>query len=69
MGDVILRPDRELHASRQLEEGNRAVLELAADDAFGRQPETVTIKRDGLLEIGHTEREDRNTGLHRKSPA
>ena len=65
MSDVVLRPDRELDPSGQLEEGNGAVLEFAADDAFGRQSETVTIECERPFQIGHTEREDRYTRFHR----
>ncbi len=63
MSDVVLRPDRELHTIRELEERNGAVLELTADDAFRRQPETVTIERERLLQIGDTQREDDMRGF------
>ena len=63
--DVVLRPDSELHPAGQLEERHGAVLELAADYTFGRQPEAVAIEGQRPLEIGDAEGEDGNAGHHR----
>ena len=48
---ALARPQRETHARLQIEEGDRAVLELLADDAFGVQAEAVTVEADRLLQI------------------
>jgi hypothetical protein len=38
------RKERELDAALEIEENNRAMLELGADDAFGRKAKPIAIK-------------------------
>ncbi|GEK69118.1 hypothetical protein PDE01_26380 [Paracoccus denitrificans] len=44
------------------------MLELATDDAFGRQPKAVAIKGKGSFKIGDAQRQDGNSWLHVDTP-
>jgi hypothetical protein len=68
VGDVVLRPDRELQSSREVEEGHGAVLEFAADDAFCRQAETIAVKCQRPLQVGDGQRQHGYARFHRGSP-
>jgi hypothetical protein len=41
---VVTRVNGEFHPRFELEESHCAVLELRADDPFGRQPQTITVE-------------------------
>src|SRR5690606_28771269 len=69
MGDVVLRPDGEFQPTRQIEEGDRAMRELATDNAFGREAEAVTIEGKRSFEIGNAEREDGDLRFHGSYPS
>lgn len=64
MRKIILRPDSELYSAGQIEEGHCTMLEFATDNAFGRQTKAVAIKYEGLFEISHAQRHNRNPRLH-----
>ena len=44
IGNIVLRPYRELQPTRQFEEGDRTMFELATDDAFRREAEAVSVE-------------------------
>jgi hypothetical protein len=64
MGDVGAFEDRELQAVPQIEEGDSAVLELLADDAFGRKPQSVSVEFERRLQIIDTKRDDTDASFH-----
>ncbi|HEY0624556.1 MAG TPA: hypothetical protein VGD28_15915 [Sphingomonas sp.] len=68
VGDVVLRPDRQPDAPFKLEEGDRAMLIFAPDDALARQPEAVAIEGERAIEIGDAKRQDGKAGSHRLAP-
>src|SRR5690606_30314597 len=68
VGDARARPDRKPEAGLQVEEGDGAMLELPADDAFGVQAETVAVEMQGPLQIIHANGDDGHAGLHGESP-
>ena len=58
------RPERELQARLEIEERDRAVLELRADDALGLQSEPVTVEPHRAVEVVDSERKQRDARLH-----
>jgi len=48
----------------QIEEGDRAVLELLADDAFGAQAEAVTVEVDRALQVADAQRDQGYPGFY-----
>jgi hypothetical protein len=64
MGDAVARPYPELQPALQLEERDRAVLELLADDALGLQAQAVAVEPQRPLQVVHAERDERDPGLH-----
>jgi hypothetical protein len=61
---ALARPQRETQARLQIEEGDRAVLELLADDAFGAQAEAVTIEADRALQVADAQRDQGYPGSY-----
>jgi hypothetical protein len=61
---ALARPQRETQARLQIEERDRAVLELLADDAFGAQAEAVTVEADRFLEIVDAQRDQGYPGFY-----
>jgi hypothetical protein len=64
VSEICLRPDRKLQTSCEIEEGHGAVLELSADDPFRRQPQSITVELERLLEVGDAQCQDGNARLH-----
>ena len=64
VSDIVLSPDRKFEPARQIEEGDGAMLKLAAHNTFGRQAEPISIKGKRLFEVGDTERENGNPRFH-----
>src|SRR5262245_19402813 len=58
------RPERELQSGLEIEESDGTVLELSADDAFGLQPEAVTVEPDRSFQIIDAQGQDGNPWLH-----
>ncbi len=52
----------------EIEEGDSAVFEFGADDAFRRQVQPVAIKPDRLLKIIDAERQHGDAWFHRSLP-
>jgi len=44
MRETFARPDGEPEPVLQFEEGNGTMFEFLSDDAFGLQPETITVE-------------------------
>ena len=44
VGEAGTRPEGELHAGLQVEEGDGSVFELGADDPFARQAKAVAVE-------------------------
>ena len=68
MGEIVASPDRELEPVLQLEEGNRPVLELSADDAFARESEPVAIEAQRAFQVVDADGQDGDPRLHDASP-
>ena len=64
VGDVRALEDRELQAAGKLEEGDGAMLELGADDAFGRQAQAVAVESERRFEIIDAKRDDGDASFH-----
>ena len=64
MGKAGARPDRQLEAVLEVEEGDGAIFELLADDAGGRQAKSIPVERDRALQVVDTERDQRNAWFH-----
>src|SRR5262245_47914732 len=58
------RPERELQAGLEIEESDRAVLELRADDALGLQSQPVAVEPHRAVEIVDSERKQGDARLH-----
>ncbi|MXQ14076.1 transposase [Microvirga makkahensis] len=67
VGNIVTSSHGHLHLRLKLENGNGSVRELLADDALGRQPETIAVERDGSLQILDPKRQHRNTWSHSPS--
>jgi hypothetical protein len=57
-------PKRELQPGLQIEEGDRAVLELLADDAFRRKAKAVAVETHRALEIVDADGKDSDARFH-----
>jgi hypothetical protein len=64
VGDVGAFEDREFQAAGEIEEGDRAMLELAADDALRRQAQPVAVEFQRRLEVIDAEGENGDTRFH-----
>jgi len=64
MGERCAGPNGELQPVLEIEEGDRAMLELRADDPLRRQTEPIAIKSQRSLQIVNTESNDRDPWLH-----
>jgi hypothetical protein len=53
--DARSRPDGEFQSCLQIKEGNRSVLKLLPDDAFGFESQSVTVEMQRALEVVHAE--------------
>ena len=60
------RPQRKLQALAQLEEDDRAVLELLADDPIGRPAEAVPIEGQRSLQILDTQGDEGDPRFHQR---
>src|SRR5688572_23104339 len=63
VGNTLPRPERELESRPEIEEGNCAMLELGADDAWSDEPKTVAVKPKRPLKVIDTERNKRDARL------
>src|SRR5438128_2156246 len=63
-GDAGPRPERELQAGLQVEEGDGAVLELLADDALRRQAEAVAVEAQRPLQVVDAQGEHGDPRFH-----
>ena len=51
MGKTFAEPNGELESGLQIEESDRAMRELPADDAFGLQPEAVPVEPERGFQV------------------
>src|SRR5690606_26183970 len=51
IGDAFPGPEGEPQTRLEIEKGHRAVLELPADDALGREAQSVPVENEGPVEI------------------
>src|SRR5262249_1007078 len=61
VSNALSRPEREFQAALQVEESDRAILELGADNAFGLQAQTVPVEPDRPLEIVNAKSDERDS--------
>jgi len=64
VGNIILRPDRELQTAGQVEERNSAVFKFATDDAFGGEAKSVPIESQRSFEVCYAQCYDGDARLH-----
>jgi hypothetical protein len=64
VGDAFAEPEPELQARLQVEENDRAVLELLADDALGRQAQAIAIEAERPLQVVDADRDQGDPRLH-----
>src|SRR5690348_432146 len=67
-GEVVSWIDGELESMLQVEEGERAMLELGAHDAPCWQPQAVAVKTERRFQIIHAERDHSNSWFHGPRP-
>jgi hypothetical protein len=58
VGDALAGPEPELQARLQLEESDRAVGELLADDTLGLQTQAVAIEAERPLQVIDPDRDE-----------
>lgn len=69
MGEKCAGPNGELQAMLKIKEGDGAMLKLRADDPLRRQTEPIAIKPQRPFQIVDTERNNRDSWLHRRITA
>src|SRR5436190_19053450 len=67
-GERRTRIERERRTPFHLDEHDRAILELGADDPLGVEPEAVAIKPERAVQIGDCDGDDIEAGLHALLP-
>ena len=50
-GEALAWPQGQLQSRAQVEEGDRAILQLRADDALRAESQAIPVERDGALEV------------------
>jgi hypothetical protein len=58
------RPERQLQARLQVEEGDRAMLEFPADDALRAEAESIAVEPHRPVQVVHPECDERDPRLH-----
>src|SRR5688572_789842 len=64
MSEACARPDRQLQAALQIEEGDSPVLEFPADNAVGLEAKTVAIEAKRPLQVVNAERDEGHSRFH-----
>src|SRR5262245_32178989 len=67
VGQAPARPERELQTGLEIEERDRPVFELRADDAFGLEAEPVAIELDRSLEVVDAECDEGYPRFHERA--
>src|SRR4029077_2805923 len=69
MGERCAGPNGELQTVLEIEEGDRAMLKLRADNSPRRQTESIPIEPQRPLQVVNTESNDRDPRLHSRTSA